>query len=346
MKTDLFDYYLPKVRIAQKSVSPRDMSKLMVLDRASEKISETRFRNIGEYLKPGDLLIVNDTKVFRARIFGKLQTGGAVEFLLLRCMTSSGASSTWEALGKPGKKLVSGTPVFGKGWHATVVEKKENGMLLVSFDTTEKKLHAILKKEGHIPVPPYVGKEPLRDEQYQTVYAKHVGSVAAPTAGFHFTPRLISSLKKKGIQFASVTLHVGIGTFQPVMTEDLSEHKMHAEYAEIPEKTLSLIKKTKEAGGRVIVVGTTALRCLEGLLGESSVYKNETRPAGWVNIFITPGYKFTVPDGLITNFHLPKSTLLVLVSALAGRDFILRAYRRAVREKYRFFSFGDAMLIL
>lgn len=346
MKTDLFDYHLPKARIAQKSVVPRDMSRLMVLDRASEKISETQFRKIGDFLRKGDLLVVNDTKVFRARIFGKLQTGGTVEFLLLRCVTSSPTSSTWETLGKPGKKLQPGTKVFGKNWSVTVLEKNDHGMLTVSFDCSEKKLHKILQTEGHIPVPPYVGKEPLRDEQYQTVYAKCIGSVAAPTAGFHFTPTLIASLKKKGIRFASVTLHVGIGTFQPIMEEDLSSHEMHAEYAQIPEKTLQAIQKTKKSGGRVIVIGTTALRCLEGLLGEASVRKEGKELAGWVNMFITPGYKFTVPDGLITNFHLPKSTLLVLVSALAGRDFILRAYRRAVREKYRFFSFGDAMLIV
>lgn len=338
MKTSLFDYHLPKSRIAQHSVAPRDQSRLMILDRRTEKIIERHFCNIGDFLHPGDLLVVNDTKVFRARLFGKFLTGGAVELFLLRPVKSGRSTSTWEALARPGKKLVVGTIITGKNWQATIAEKRDGGVVVVAFPFSTKSVFELLHHEGHIPVPPYVKDEPKKESEYQTVYAKHEGSVAAPTAGFHFTPRLITQLKKRGIGFVSVTLHVGIGTFQPMMTDDTSQHVMHEECAEISTLTMRAIKKTKRSGGRVIVVGTTALRALEGLVGKSG--------KGFVNIFITPGYKFQIADGLITNFHLPKSTLLVLVSAFAGRDFIFRAYRRAMRQKFRFYSFGDAMLIL
>ncbi len=347
MKTSLFDYKLPKSRIAQRSVKPRDASRLMVLDRGTGRVQEKVFCEIGEFLRPGDLLVVNDTKVFRARLFGRLPGGGRAEFLLLHALSGGRSSSVWEALGRPGKKLVPGARVSGRGWQAEVLEKGERGIVKIKFGVSAKKVFAILAREGHIPVPPYVSREPARDSDYQTVYARATGSVAAPTAGFHFTKRLIAALKKKGIKFASVTLHVGIGTFQPIAVEDLRDHKMHAEYAEIPAATLRAIRKTKKRGGRVIVVGTTALRALEGLLGPTGDWLLATGSrVGWVNIFITPGYKFKVADGLITNFHLPCSTLLVLVSAFAGRDLIMRAYRRAVREKFRFYSFGDAMLIV
>ncbi len=345
MLTSLFDYHLPKSRIAQKSVQPRDASKLMVLNRAAETIKETRFREIGAFLRAGDLLVVNDTKVFRARLLGKLVTGGQVELFLLHARSSEAKTSLWEALGKPGKKLLVGTEIFGKGWTARVVEKGERGMVVLAFDRSAKAVFALLAKEGHIPVPPYVLHEPKKEADYQTVFARSVGSVAAPTAGFHFTKLLIASLKKKGIRFVPVTLHVGIGTFQPVVVDDLSEHIMHAEYAEIPTTTLAALRPTKKAGGRVSVVGTTALRALEGLLSEETLSSRKT-VRGWVSIFITPGYLFKIANGIITNFHLPRSTLLVLVSAFASRDFILRAYRRAVRKKFRFFSFGDAMVIL
>jgi S-adenosylmethionine:tRNA ribosyltransferase-isomerase len=345
MLTSLFDYHLPKSRIAQKSVHPRDASRLMVLDRPTETIKETRFRQIGDFLRSGDLLVVNDTKVFRARLLGKLATGGQVELFLLHARSSTAKTSQWEALAKPGKKLLIGTEIFGNGWSARVIQKGERGMVVLAFARTAKSVFALLAKEGHIPVPPYVLREPKKEADYQTVFARAVGSVAAPTAGFHFTKPLIASLKKKGVRFAPVTLHVGIGTFQPVVVDDLSEHTMHAEYAEIPGATLRAIRQTKKAGGRVIVVGTTALRALEGLYAEER-FASRKSVHDWVSIFITPGYCFKVADGLITNFHLPRSTLLVLVSAFANRNFILRAYRRAVRKKFRFFSFGDAMLIL
>jgi S-adenosylmethionine:tRNA ribosyltransferase-isomerase len=318
----------------------------MVLDRPTETIQETRFRQIGGFLRSGDLLVVNDTKVFRARLLGKLATGGQVELFLLHARSSTAKTSQWEALAKPGKKLLVGTEIFGNGWSARVVEKGERGMVVLAFDRSEKRVFALLAKEGHIPVPPYVAREPKKEADYQTVFARAVGSVAAPTAGFHFTKPLIASLKKKGVRFVPVTLHVGIGTFQPVVVDDLSEHTMHAEYAEIPWATLRAIRQTKKAGGRVIVVGTTALRALEGLLSGAETSAPRKTVRGWVSVFITPGYSFKIADGIMTNFHLPRSTLLVLVSAFANRDFILRAYRRAVRKKFRFFSFGDAMLVL
>lgn len=346
MRTSLFEYHLPKSRIAQKSVRPRDASRLMVLSRTMQTIQETRFREIGAFLRAGDLLVVNDTKVFRARLLGKLATGGQVEIFLLHAKESGVRSSLWEALCKPGKKLVPGTAVNGKSWSATVVEKGERGIVALRFDRSAQRVFALLAKEGHIPVPPYVLREPKKEADYQTVFARAVGSVAAPTAGFHFTRPLIASLKKKGIRFVPVTLHVGIGTFQPVVVDDLSQHTMHAEYAEIPARTLAAIRQTKKAGGRVIVVGTTALRALEGLLPSEEAGASRSTVRGWVSLFMTPGYSFKVADGLIINFHLPRSTLLVLVSAFAGRDFILRAYRRAVRKQFRFFSFGDAMVIL
>lgn len=358
MKTSLFDYKLPKSRIAQRSVSPRDSSRLMVLDRKTGRVTERVFREIGEYLRPGDLLVVNDTKVFRARLLGRLETGAAAELLLLRPLRSNKGYSVWEALGKPGKKLRPGTVVSGDGWSAEVAKNGEEGLIEVKFALGTKAVFAMLARRGHVPVPPYVADEPKRESDYQTVYAREVGSVAAPTAGFHFTKRLVASLERKGIEFAPVTLHVGIGTFRPMTAEDTGEHKMHSEYAEIPAATARAIRETKARGGRVVVVGTTAMRALEGLVtsaGPRSLVAPRLGPrtdrvkemrSGWVDIFITPGYRFKVADALITNFHLPKSTLLVLVSAFAGRENVLRAYRRAVREKYRFYSFGDAMLIV
>jgi len=361
MKTSLFDYKLPKTRIAQRSVSPRDASRLMVLDRKTGRISERVFHEIGEFLNPGDLLVVNDTKVFRARLLGRLGTGAAAELLLLRPVRNDAKSSVWEALGKPGKKLRLGTIVSGEGWSVEVVRKGKEGIVEVKFPLGTKAVFGLLSKIGHIPVPPYVADEPVRESDYQTVYAREVGSIAAPTAGFHFTKRLVASLKRKGVKFASVTLHVGIGTFRPMTADDTDEHKMHSEYAEIPATTLKAIRETKRRGGRVIVVGTTAMRALEGLAEASCQLPVASgsaaastghwllatgRRAGWLDIFITPGYRFKVADALVTNFHLPKSTLLVLVSAFAGRENVMRAYRRAVRERYRFYSFGDAMLVV
>ncbi len=367
MKTSLFDYDLPRELIAQKSVSPRDHSRLMVLDRKHKTIEHHRFFEIGDFLRSGDLLVVNNTKVFKARLLGTVRGGDGkqkpIEIFLLNAIetqprgaTSGGATSrnnaggatsrnngrVWHCLGKPGKRLHPGVEIrFGRV-HSRVILKGEQGELTVEFFGVSDVVRWA-NRVGHIPIPPYVAHEPKKIEAYQTVYAKHTGSVAAPTAGFHFTPRLIRALKKKGIGFASVTLHVGMGTFRPMVTDTLEDHVMHEEYAEVPTKTARVIAETKKRGGRVIAVGTTTVRALEGLLLPPPGCGMRT---GMVNLFINPGYHFKVIDGLITNFHLPRSTLLVLVSAFAGRSFMLKSYREAVRKKYRFYSFGDAQLIV
>jgi S-adenosylmethionine:tRNA ribosyltransferase-isomerase len=342
MKTFLFDYALPEKLIAQKPVRPRDHSRLMVIDHKTGRIKDRIFRDLGEYLKPGDLLVLNDTKVFRARLFGNLATGGKVEIFLLRPICSSGRSSLWQALGKPAKKLKPGTIVSGRGFRAVIAARGQQGICEIKFNLSRPGVFRLASREGHIPVPPYIKFEPKQEDVYQTVYAKKIGSVAAPTAGFHFTRRLIAALRRRGIKFATVTLHVGVGTFRSIESENIGSHQMHAEYAVLPLRTQKMIAQTKKQGGRVIAVGTTTVRALEGLAHGHPV----SGRAGWVNIFIKPGYKFTVIDGLITNFHLPRSTLIVLVSTLAGRQFVLSAYRRAVRKRYRFYSFGDAMLVL
>ncbi len=331
MNASDFDYILPPERIAQSPIEPRDHSRLLVLNRATKTWEHQHFYDIGQFLRPGDLLIVNESKVFKARLEGKIgQT--TVEIFLLRP-----ENDIWIALGKPGKKLKPGTQVqFQDGRSATITEKRDqDGTMLIDFKAPASEIFTWADTVGSVPTPPYVAASAQNDAAYQTTYAKQIGSVAAPTAGFHFTPELIQQLKNQGIQFASLTLHVGLGTFRPMKTETLEEHVMHEEWIDVPDETLQAIKQTREQGGRVIAVGTTTVRALESNIQH-----------GLTNIFITPGYRFKNIDGLITNFHLPKSTLLVLVSSLAGREFILDAYAEAIQKNYRFYSFGDAMLIL
>lgn len=328
MNTSAFDYVLPPDRIAQEPMKPRDRSRLLVLDRKTGAIAHRRFFEIGEFLRPGDLLVVNDSRVFKAR----LKTIEGIEIFLLRP-----DGSCWIALAKPGRKLSVGAAIaFPNGRTARVAGKRDDGTVMIDFGTSADDVFALADAIGEVPTPPYVDKPPAdAATTYQTVYAEHVGSVAAPTAGFHFTPELIDELKSDGIRFATVTLHVGLGTFRPIKTDTLESHEMHEEWIRIPEQTRRLVEETKRNGGRVIAVGTTAVRALESGIDE-----------GFTKLFITPGYGFKTVDAMVTNFHLPKSTLLVLVSAFAGRDVIRRAYDEAIREGYRFYSFGDAMLIL
>ena len=340
MKTSDFYYDLPKELIAQTPVEPRDSSRLMVLGRNNGKIEHKHFYDIIDYLNPGDLLVANDSRVLPARIYGiKDETGAKVEFLLLKQISGN----RWETLCKPGKKARAGAKfTFGNGiMSCKVAEVKDDGNRIVDFDTDENFFTA-LDKIGQMPLPPYITEELKDKERYQTVYSHELGSAAAPTAGLHFTNELIEKIKAKGVNFAYVTLHVGLGTFRPVNVDDVTKHKMHSEHYEIPKETSDLINQTKKNGGRVIAVGTTSCRTLESV---ASFY-GEIKPCdGFTDIFIYPGYEFKVLDGLITNFHLPESTLIMLVSAFAGYGNIMNAYKTAVEEKYRFFSFGDAMFI-
>ncbi len=331
MKTSVFNYILPPDRIAQEPASPRDSSRLMVLDRTTQTIEHHRFFEIGDFLRPGDLLVVNESKVFKARLHGNVAHSD-IEIFLLRP-----EGTYWIVLGKPGKRLTQGTVVtFGDGSTGRIIEKRtKDGTFIIDFGRSTNEVFTWADSIGSVPTPPYITKPLKQEEQYQTVYARTVGSVAAPTAGFHFTPVRIERLKVQGIKYTNITLHVGIGTFRPMKTATLEEHQMHKEWIDVPDTTLRAIEETKRNGGRVIAVGTTTVRALE----------SEIRH-GFTDIFITPGYQFKVIDGLITNFHLPKSTLLVLVSAFAGREFILRAYDKAIEQNYRFYSFGDAMLIV
>lgn len=340
MKTSDFYYDLPKELIAQTPVEPRDSSRLLILGRNNGEIEHKHFYDIIEYLHEGDLLVVNDSRVLPARIFGiKEETGARVEFLLLKQISGN----KWETLCKPGKKAKEGTKfTFGNGLlKATVIEVKDDGNRVVDFDCDEN-FFAALDKIGQMPLPPYITEELKDKERYQTVYSHELGSAAAPTAGLHFTNELMDRIREKGIYIANVTLHVGLGTFRPVKVDDVTNHKMHSEHYEVPEETAKLIKQTKENGGRVIAVGTTSCRTLESV---ATQYGEIIACDGFTDIFIYPGYKFKVLDGLITNFHLPESTLIMLVSAFAGFDNVMNAYKNAVDEKYRFFSFGDAMFI-
>lgn len=340
MKTSDFSYDLPKELIAQTPVEPRDHSRLMVLHKESGEVEHRHFYDVIDYLNPGDCLIVNDSRVLPARLYGQKEgTGGHMEFLLLQNL----GNDQWETLAKPGKKAKPGTIfTFGDGkLRAVVKEVKEDGNRIVQF-FYEGSFYAILDEIGQMPLPPYI-KEKLQDkERYQTVYSHEVGSAAAPTAGLHFTPELMEKIRRKGIAIGFVTLHVGLGTFRPVSVENVLDHKMHAEHYSMPAETAELIQKTKQNGGRVIAVGTTSCRTLESVAAQ---HGRICECEGWTDIFIYPGFQFKVLDALITNFHLPESTLVMLVSALAGRENILHAYETAVKEKYRFFSFGDAMLI-
>ena len=340
MKLEEFDYNLPEELIAQVPIAKRDESRLMVLHRNSKRIEHKTFKDILDYLKPGDCLVRNNTKVIPARLYGKKETGANVEFVLLNQIEGD----IWESIVRPGNKLKPGTKVeFGDGLlKATILDIMDGGTRKVEFEY-EGIFNEILDKIGLMPLPPYIHESLKEKDRYQTVYAKYNGSAAAPTAGLHFTPELLKRIEEKGVKIANVTLHVGIGTFRPVKEENIEEHKMHTEHFYIKQEDVEKINETKKAGGRVIAVGTTSCRVLETIASEETGLVEATE--GDTGIYIYPGYKFKCIDGLITNFHLPKSTLLMLVSALAGREFVLDAYNEAVKEKYRFFSFGDAMLI-
>ncbi len=336
-----FDYHLPRELIAQEPINPRDHAKMLVVSKVSEKFEHQHFYDLPKFLKKGDVLVFNNTKVFKARLFGKIaDTEAKAEIFLLRPLQNN----QWEVLLKPGKKLFSGITVqFNFELGCKIIEKPVDGMAIAEFNQTPSQVLKISDKIGHVPIPPYIKNEPTDADDYQTVYAKVVGSVAAPTAGFHFTEKLLNEIKKIGVQVEFVTLHVGLGTFLPVKTEKIEDHKMHSEWVEVSKQTAEAINQAKSEGRRVIAVGTTTARTLEGV---AKTQRELKKFSGDINIFITPGFKFKVIDGLITNFHLPKSTLLMLVSALAGRDKISKAYQVAIDQKYKFFSFGDAMLIL
>ncbi len=340
MKTSDFYYELPQELIAQDPLEDRSSSRLMKLDKNTGEIEHKVFRDIIEELNPGDCLVVNNTKVIPARLLGaKEDTGAHIEVLLLKRK----ADNVWETLVKPGKKARPGARiVFGDGLlKAEVIDIVDEGNRLIRFEF-EGIFEEILDKLGQMPLPPYITHQLKDKNRYQTVYAKHDGSAAAPTAGLHFTPELLEQIEARGVRLAHVTLHVGLGTFRPVKVEDVTKHHMHSEFYVVEEEQARLINETKEAGGRVICVGTTSCRTLESATDEHGILK---AGSGWTEIFIYPGYHFKMMDALITNFHLPESTLLMLVSAFAGKEKIMKAYEEAVRERYRFFSFGDAMLI-
>ena len=340
MKVSDFNYNLPKELIAQVPIKNRDQSRLMVLDRKNKTIEHKIFKDIIDYLQPGDCLVRNNTKVIPARLYGvKEETGANVEFLLLKRIDGD----IWEVMVKPGKKLMPGVRVeFGNGLlKAEVLEKLEGGNRKIKFEYNGI-FNEILNEIGLMPLPPYIHEKLKEKDRYQTVYAKYEGSAAAPTAGLHFTDELFEKLKEKRVEVANVTLHVGIGTFRPVKVENIEEHDMHSEHFYIKAEDAEKINKAKREGHRVIAVGTTSCRVLESVADENGYVKEVE---GDTNIFIYPGYKFKCLDALITNFHLPESTLIMLVSALAGKDFIMQAYEEAVKEQYKFFSFGDAMFI-
>ena len=339
VKVSEFNYELPEELIAQTPIEKRDESRLMVLNRKQQTIEHRTFKNIIDYLEPGDVLVRNNTKVLPARLYGKKETGANVEFLLLKNIKWD----IWQCIVRPGNKLHVGTKViFGEGLlKAEILEIMPGGTRKVEFHY-QGIFNEILDQIGLMPLPPYIHEELKQKERYQTVYAKYNGSAAAPTAGLHFTEELLEQLQKKGVEIANVTLHVGIGTFRPVKEETVEAHEMHSEHYYIKQEDAEKINQAKKQGKRVIAVGTTSCRVLETIADENG-YIQEAE--GDTQIFIYPGYRFKILDGLITNFHLPQSTLLMLVSALAGKDYIMKAYEQAVKEKYRFFSFGDAMFI-
>ena len=340
MKTSDFYYDLPEELIAQDPLEDRSASRLMVLDKNTGKIQHHIFKEIVNYLNPGDCMVINDTKVIPARLYGaKVGTDAKIEVLLLKRKENN----IWETLVKPGKKAKIGTKIsFGEGLLiGEVVDIVEEGNRLIQF-TYEGIFEEILDKLGQMPLPPYITHQLKDKNRYQTVYAKHDGSAAAPTAGLHFTPELLEEIRAKGVNIAHVTLHVGLGTFRPVKVEDVTQHHMHSEFYVVEEDQAALINETKKKGGKIISVGTTSLRTLESASTEDGILK---AGSGWTDIFIYPGYRFKIVDRLITNFHLPESTLIMLVSALAGKEHIMAAYEEAVKDKYRFFSFGDAMFI-
>ncbi len=340
MNVSDFYYDLPEELIAQTPIEKRDESRLMVLNRAKQTIEHKTFKDIIDYLEPGDCLVRNNTKVIPARLYGKKSTGAKIEFLLLNRIEGD----IWECIVRPGHKLKPGTEVeFGDGiLKAKVLDVMDGGTRKVEFKY-EGIFNEILDKIGLMPLPPYIHESLKDNDRYQTVYAKYEGSAAAPTAGLHFTPELFEKIREKGVEVANVTLHVGIGTFRPVKVENVEDHHMHSEHFYIKQEDVDKINNAKKNGKRVIAIGTTSCRVLETIADENGMVKPTE---GDTQIFIYPGYKYKCLDGLVTNFHLPESTLIMLVSALAGRDYIMKAYNEAVKERYRFFSFGDAMLIL
>ena len=340
MKTSDFYYDLPEELIAQTPLERRDASRLMVLDRRTGEVTHRHFYDIVEYLQPGDCLVMNDSRVLPARLMGHRPTGGVVEVLLLRDL----GDKCWECLCKPGRKMQPGNQViFGDGeLTATVREVREDGNRVVEFHY-EGIFLEILERLGKMPLPPYIKAELKDQERYQTVYSREAGSAAAPTAGLHFTQELLDKIRAKGVSTAFVTLHVGLGTFRPVKAEEITDHHMHSELCMMNQETADLLNATRARGGRIICVGTTSCRTLESLVNPDGRFCAGSK---WTEIFIYPGYTFKAMDGLITNFHLPESTLVMLVSAFAGREHILAAYKQAVEQRYRFFSFGDAMCIL
>lgn len=342
LKLELFDFHLPEDLIAQVPLKERDASRLMVLHKQSGEWKHSQFKQIIEYIRPGDCLVLNDTRVLPARLLGvKEDTGAKVEILLLK----QKEGDVWETLAKPAKRIKEGTTIsFGEGkLKATCVGILEHGGRLLEF-SYEGIFLEVLDSLGEMPLPPYI-KEQLEDrERYQTVFSRESGSAAAPTAGLHFTEKILEELREKGVHIAFITLHVGLGTFRPVSVENIEKHEMHAEFYQMSEGTAQLLNKVRDNGGRIIAVGTTSTRTLETIASKHN--GRFVEESGWTDIFIYPGYDFKAIDGMITNFHLPKSSLIMLVSALAGRENVLRAYQEAVKEKYRFFSFGDAMLII
>ncbi|UTE76467.1 tRNA preQ1(34) S-adenosylmethionine ribosyltransferase-isomerase QueA [Rossellomorea sp. KS-H15a] len=340
MKVEDFDFHLPEELIAQTPLENRSESRLMVLDKEDGSMEHIRFKQITEYLQEGDCLVLNDTRVLPARLFGqKEDTGANIEVLLLK----QEDGDKWETLVKPAKRIRVGTEiVFGDGkLRATCVDLKDHGGRILEF-RYEGIFYEVLDELGEMPLPPYIRERLEEQDRYQTVFARERGSAAAPTAGLHFTEELLEELKEKGVHIAFITLHVGLGTFRPVSVETIEDHDMHAEFYQVSEGTARLLNEVRANGGKIITVGTTSTRTLETIASKHGTFVEEN---GWTNIFIYPGYKFKGIDGLITNFHLPKSTLIMLVSAFAGQDNVMHAYETAVKEKYRFFSFGDAMLI-
>ena len=340
MNTSDFNFELPEELIAQTPLERRDSSRLLTLDKNTGAVGHHHFYDLPDFMRPGDCLVLNDSRVLPARLIGHRPTGGTCEVLLL----VDRGEGCWECLVRPGKKLRTGAQIiFGQGQLTATIERElEDGKRLVQFHYQGIFLE-ILEELGKMPLPPYIKAELENQERYQTVYSKVVGSAAAPTAGLHFTPELLDNIQEMGVKVCYVTLHVGLGTFRPVKAEDIRDHEMHSEFCMISQETADIINETKRNGGRVICVGTTSCRTIESFAAEDGTM---TQRSGWTNIFIYPGYRFKVLDALVTNFHLPQSTLIMLVSALAGREHVLNAYQEAVKEKYRFFSFGDAMFIV
>lgn len=340
MRVSDFDYYLPEELIAQTPVEPRDAARLLVVDRETGRMEHRIFRQLPDYLRAGDVLVLNDTRVMPARLYGvKAPTGGRVEVLLL----GRRGPDEWEALVRPGRRLPVGSEiVFGEGkLSARVIDRTEAGGRVLRFVPGDD-LDERLRELGQVPLPPYIRAPLANPERYQTVYARDAGSAAAPTAGLHFTPELLATLREMGVEIAYLTLHVGLGTFRPVQAERIEEHRMHAEYFSVPETTAHVVNAAKREGRRVVAVGTTVARTLEASADNGEIRCGD----GWTDLFIYPGYQWKIVSTLITNFHLPRSTLLMLVSAFLGRERTLAAYEEAVRQRYRFYSFGDAMLIL